>query len=217
MKIHREGYNILFYSILVLILVNIISVLLIKSSIVFIILISLSVLIIAFILYFFRKTERKIDEDEGRVVSSADGKVVAIEEVQEDEYFNDRRLQVSVFMSLFDEHSNTYPVSGKIKYVKHHKGKFYPANYPKSSVYNERSTIVIENDKGTEIMIRQIAGAIARRIVTYAAKDSSVRQGEELGFIKFGSRVDIFLPAGTEVKVNLHQLVRANRDTLALL
>lgn len=217
MKIHREGYNLIFYSILVLAVLNIVIPVLVKSTAIWIIFLSLSLLILAFILFFFRKSVRKVQVDKGKVIAAADGRVVAIEEVDEMEYFKDRRLQVSVFMSLYNVHSNTYPVSGRIKYIKHHEGKYFPANHPKSSFNNERVSIVIETGKGDEIMVRQIAGAVARRIATYARMESYATQGDEMGFIKFGSRVDIFLPLGTEVKVSLNQTVRANRDILALL
>ncbi|HCC71956.1 MAG TPA: phosphatidylserine decarboxylase family protein [Bacteroidales bacterium] len=218
MKIHREGYKILFYSLITLTVLNAIIIYSFKEiQSVWISILSLSLLILLFMLLFFRKPVRETEEDAGKVLVSADGKVVAIEEVEENEYFNDKRLQVSVFMTLFDIHSNTYPVSGKVKYIKHQPGKFFPANIPKSSIYNERTSIVIETEKGTEIMIRQIAGTVARRIVTYAEEGSDVKQGDELGFIKFGSRVDVFLPPGTRLNVSLSQPVRANKDILAIL
>ena len=145
----------------------------------------------------------------------ADGKVVVIEETEEKEYFNDLRLQVSIFMSPFNMHSNRYPVSGKVKYVEYHPGNYMVAWHPKSSEMNERSTIVIETDAGKEVLIRQVAGAVARRIVTYAKLSENVRQGDELGFIKFGSRVDIFLPLGTEIEIPILQQVKANKSILA--
>ncbi|MGM0667082.1 MAG: phosphatidylserine decarboxylase family protein [Bacteroidota bacterium] len=216
MKIHREGYNIIFYSIIILATLNIIIVYLFSDyRALWISLLALSVLVLLFILYFFRKPVRKVEEDPGKIISAADGRVVAIEEMEENEYFGDRRLQVSVFMTVFNVHFNTYPISGTVKYVRHHPGKFYPANHPKSSVLNERLSLVIETEDGREIMIRQVAGLIARRIVSYAKPGLKVKQGDELGFIKFGSRVDIFLPPGTRVNVNLLQAVRANRDILA--
>ncbi len=178
---------------------------------------SLSVIISAFMVFFFRKPERKIKEDPHKILVSADGKVVAIEEVIEDEYFKDKRLQVSVFMTIFDVHRNTYPLSGTVKYIKHQPGKFFNASLPKSSIYNERTTVVIETEQGLEIIVRQIAGLIARRIVNNAKVGMKVKQGDELGFIKFGSRVDVFLPVGTKLNVNLLQTVRANRDILAVI
>lgn len=216
MKIHREGYNIIFYSVVIMATMNIIIIYLFSDyRALWISLLALSVLILLFILYFFRKPVRKVEEDPGKIISAADGRVVTIEEMDEDEYFGDRRLQVSVFMTLFNVHYNTCPVSGTVKYVRHHKGKFYPANHPKSSNLNERLSLVIETEDGREILIRQVAGLIARRIVSNAKPGLKVKQGDELGFIKFGSRVDIFLPPGTRVNVNLLQAVRANRDILA--
>jgi len=168
-----------------------------------------------FLLFFFRLPTRRIEPDPGLIYAPADGRVVVIEETEEKEYFMDVRLQISIFMSPFNVHSNRYPVSGKIKYVGYHPGNYMVAWHPKSSELNERSTIVIETESGTEVLIRQIAGAVARRIVTYAKENDSVKQGDELGFIKFGSRVDIFLPVGTEVEVPILQQVRANKSILA--
>ena len=140
---------------------------------------------------------------------------MVIEETVEKEYFKDQRLQISIFMSPFNVHSNRYPVSGRVKYVDYHPGHYMVAWHPKSSELNERSTIVIETGMGKEILVRQIAGAVARRIVTYAKKDQIVKQGDELGFIKFGSRVDIFLPIGTEIEIPILQQVRANKSIIA--
>jgi phosphatidylserine decarboxylase len=156
-----------------------------------------------------------MEPDPGLIYAPADGKVVVIEETMENEYFMDMRLQVSIFMSPFNMHSNRYPVSGCIKYVGYHSGQNIVAWHPKSSELNERSTIVIKTKGGTEIMVRQIAGAIARRIVTYAKENQDVLQGDELGFIKFGSRVDVFLPVGTEVEIPILQQVKANKSIIA--
>ena len=216
MHIHKEGYKILLFGFITLVLLNIaVYVLwpqygLLKWSF----LVS-SVMLYIFILFFFRLPVRDLEPDPGLVYAPADGKVVVIEETEEKEYFNDMRLQISIFMSPFNVHSNRYPVSGKIKYVGYHPGNYMVAWHPKSSELNERSTIVIETEQGTEVLIRQIAGAVARRIVTYAKEDQDVCQGDELGFIKFGSRVDIFLPVGTEVEVPILQQVRANKSILA--
>lgn len=216
MKIHREGYSLVLYSLGITAVINAIIILLfIEIKYLWISTLSISVLFICFLIYFFRKPERELSEDAAKIFVPADGEVVAIEERFEDEYFKDKRLQLSVFMSVFNVHSNTYPVSGKIKYIKYHPGKFFIASHPKSSVYNERLSLVIETEQGMEVLVRQIAGAVARRIVSYASQDSRVKQGDELGFIKFGSRVDIFLPAGTKPEVDLHQKVRANTDILA--
>ena len=216
MKIHKEGYKILGYSFAAILVLNVIiflfcgNVLLLKWSF-----LALSILLYLFLLVFFRLPERKLEPAAGLVYAPADGKVVIIEETEEKEYFKDRRLQVSIFMSPLNVHSNRYPVSGKIKYVKYHPGSYIVAWHPKSSELNERSTIVIETSDGKEILIRQIAGAVARRIVTYAKENQYVTQGDELGFIKFGSRVDIFLPPGTEVEAPINQQVRANKNIIA--
>jgi phosphatidylserine decarboxylase len=215
MRIHKEGYKTLGYSFVAILALSI--TLFLFCGCVFFKwgVLAFSILLYLFLLYFFRFPERKLDPDAGVVYAPADGKVVVIEETEEKEYFKARRLQVSIFMSPFNVHSNRYPVSGKIKYVKYHPGKYMVAWHPKSSELNERSTVVIETAAGKEILIRQIAGAVARRIVTYPKVNEHVTQGDELGFIKFGSRVDIFLPLGTEVEVSMNKQVRANRDVIA--
>jgi phosphatidylserine decarboxylase len=167
-------------------------------------------------LNFFRIPYRRFPFDsEGLVIAPADGTIVAIEEVTENEFFHDKRIQVSVFMSLFNVHANWFPVNGAVKYVKHHDGRFQAAYLPKSSSENERSTIVITTNYGVDILARQIAGAMARRIVTYAKAGESCNVNEQMGFIKFGSRVDIFLPIGTEIIVDMDQKVTANQTPIA--
>ncbi|MEA1886257.1 MAG: phosphatidylserine decarboxylase family protein [Bacteroidota bacterium] len=216
MKIHEGGYKFILYTLAVLTVLNAIIIYFCTDiPALWITVLSLSVIVASFMIFFFRNPERKIIEDPHKILVSADGKVVAIEELEENEYFKDRRLQVSVFMTIFDVHRNTYPISGTVKYIKYQPGKFFNASLPKSSIYNERTTVVIETEEGLEIMIRQIAGLIARRIVTNAKPGMKVKQGDELGFIKFGSRVDVFLPPGTKLNVSLLQSVRANRDILA--
>jgi phosphatidylserine decarboxylase len=216
MSISKEGYKILIFGFIVLFALNLgVGIIwadyhLFRSA--FLI---LSLLFYLFILLFFRLPVRHLDPDYGLVYSPADGKVVVIEETEEAEYFRDTRLQVSIFMSPFNVHSNRYPVSGKVKFVNHNPGRNMVAWHPKSSELNERSTIVIETPDGKEILIRQIAGAVARRIVTYSKAGQEVRQGDELGFIKFGSRVDIFLPVGTEVEIPILQQVKANKSIIA--
>ena len=216
MSIHREGYKILIFGLILLILFNVLLWILLPGNVLFrwtAVIFSLALYI--FLLFFFRLPRRNLDPDPCLVYAPADGKVVVIEETEEKEYFNDLRLQVSIFMSPFNMHSNRYPVSGKVKYVEYHPGNYMVAWHPKSSEMNERSTIVIETDTGKEILLRQVAGAVARRIVTYAKLSESVRQGDELGFIKFGSRVDIFLPLGTEIEIPILQQVKANKSILA--
>jgi len=216
MSIHREGYKILAFGFLSLLASNIIVEILWADLILFKwSFLIFSLLFYVFILFFFRLPVRTLEPVHDLVYSPADGKVVVIEETEETEYFKDNRLQVSIFMSPFNMHSNRYPVSGKVKYVSYNPGKNMVAWHPKSSEFNERSSIVIETKDGVEILIRQIAGAVARRIVTYAIKDQEVRQGDELGFIKFGSRVDIFLPLGAEIEIPILQHVRANKSVIA--
>lgn len=216
MSIHKEGYKILAAGLVILLILNIAVTIVWKDNpLVKLTFFVLSTVLYVFILFFFRLPARNLQPDPGLIYSPADGKIVVIEETFEREYFKDNRLQISIFMSPFNVHSNRYPVSGRVKYVNYHPGHYMVAWHPKSSELNERSSIVIETEKGTEVLVRQIAGAVARRIKTYAKKDQSVTQGDELGFIKFGSRVDIFLPVGTEVEVPILQQVRANKSIIA--
>jgi phosphatidylserine decarboxylase len=173
-----------------------------------------SLLFWLFILRFFRDPKRGVPE-EGSVYAPADGRVVVVEETTESEYFKDERIQVSIFMSVWDVHINWYPASGSLSYYKYHPGKYLVARHPKSSTLNERNTVVIKTTRGTEILVRQIAGILARRIIPYAARGKSVKLGDEMGFIRFGSRVDIFLPAGTEILVKRGQKVRGLITALA--
>jgi phosphatidylserine decarboxylase len=216
MSIHKEGYKILVFSLITLLILNVlVGIVWSDYHVVKWTFFGSSIVLYVFLLFFFRQPLRSLAVDSGLVYAPADGKLVVIEETLESEYFKDMRLQVSIFMSPFNMHSNKYPVSGKIKYVCYHAGKYLVAWHPKSSELNERSTIVIKTDNGTEVMIRQIAGAVARRIVTYAKENTKVAQGEELGFIKFGSRVDLFLPIGTEVEIPIFQQVKANKSIIA--
>ena len=183
----------------------------------------LSGILLIIILQFFRNPSRKIAVNEKHILSPADGKVVAIEEVFEDEYFHDKRIQVSIFMSPVNVHANRYPVSGKISYYKYHPGKYMVAWHPKSSAQNERTTVCLtlnlspkgEGNKKGEIMFRQIAGALARRIVFYGKENEKVKQGEQCGFIKFGSRVDVLLPIGAKVNVKLNENVTGGVSVIA--
>ncbi len=216
MRIHKEGYKILFFGFISLVIANVVIAIIWSdhSLLKWIFLVS-SFLLYVFLLFFFRLPVRRFEPDPGLIYAPADGKVVVIEETIENEYFKSPRLQVSIFMSPLNVHCNRYPISGKVKYTSYHPGKYLVAWHPKSSELNEHSTVVIETSGGAEILIRQIAGAVARRIVTYARKDQEVHQGDELGFIKFGSRVDIFLPLDTEIEVPILQHVRANRSIIA--
>jgi len=216
MSIHKEGYKILVFGFIAILVINIIvNIIWADYDLIKWALIICSLIFYIFLLFFFRWPTRHLEPDHGLIYAPADGKVVVIEDTFEKEYFNDTRLQVSIFMSPFNVHSNRYPVSGRIKYVRYHPGNYMVAWHPKSSELNERSTIVIETKDGKEILIRQIAGAVARRIVTYAKENQDVLQGDELGFIKFGSRVDVFLPVGTEIEVPILQQVKANKSIIA--
>ena len=178
----------------------------------------ISLIVYGILVNFFRCPIRLFgQETEKVVVAPADGKIVVVEEVEENEYFHDRRIMVSIFMSLVNVHANGYPVDGTVKKVWHKNGKFMKAWLPKASTDNERSTVVIETPEGVEIMARQIAGAMARRIVTYAEPGEECYIDEHMGFIKFGSRVDVFLPLGTEVFVKLGQLTTGNQTVIAKL
>jgi len=178
--------------------------------------IAASVIFYLLILQFFRNPRITVKEEETEVLAPADGKVVVIEEVEEHEYFRgERRLQISIFMSPLNVHINRNPVSGVIKYFKYHAGQYLVAWHPKSSTDNERTTLVVELQNGLEIMVRQIAGAMARRIKWYVDQGDVIKQGEEFGFIKFGSRVDVFLPSNARVKVSVGDKAKAGRTVLA--
>ena len=171
--------------------------------------------ILSIILLFFRKPNRNIVPDETKIVSPADGKIVVIEETEETEFFKEKCLQVSIFMSVWNVHINRFPVSGNVVYTRHKPGEFLLAINPKSSEKNERHTTVIETKNNVKIGVRQIAGAMARRIVCYAQTDQEGTQGNELGFIKFGSRVDLFLPLGTKLNVKIGDKVTGNKTVIA--
>lgn len=204
-KIHREGQNIIFVLLLILLAINIPAYLFMELKWIPITLIVISVITFALVMNFFRLPQRHFKGDsDGVVVSSVDGKVVALEEVYEGEYLHKNVIQLSVFMSVFNVHANWVPLKGRVKYVKHHAGRFLAAYLPKSSTDNERSAIVIQSEKnGEDVLVRQIAGAIARRIVTYVDPDEDVDISDFIGFIKFGSRVDIYLPLDSEILVKL--------------
>jgi phosphatidylserine decarboxylase len=215
-KIHKEGR--LIFSIICSILVFlaiILSILLSGSLFILIPLLILITFSIVFVARFFRVPLREQQIQDGLFYSPADGKIVVIEETTEDEYYKDRRLQVSVFMSVWDVHINYTPFAGKVKYYKYHPGKFLLAIHPKSSTLNERTSIVMENTKGTSVLIRQIAGAVARRIICYAKQGKDFKAGDELGFIKFGSRADIFFPSGTEILVKTGEQVYGKLTPIA--
>jgi len=211
--IHKEGYRIIITTIIALITLNyVVSIFEIDwLNTAFLI---ISIIFLILILQFFRNPTRKVVASENEVVAPADGKVVVIEEVEETEYFKDKRLQVSIFMSPINVHVNRYPINGKVKYAKYHPGKYLVAWHPKSSTENERTTVVVENDK-IAVLFRQIAGALARRIVMYSKENDTAKKGEDFGFIKFGSRLDLFFPIGTKINVELDQVVKGNKTVIA--
>ena len=214
--LHREGKGTIFITLVGLFLLNaVIGYVLPEQILVQNIFIGLSIIFLIIILQFFRNPSIKPTLGENLVVSPADGKVVVIEEVMETEYFKEKRLQVSVFMSPFNVHVNRNPVGGIVRYFKYHPGKYLVAWHPKSSTENERTTTVIENPNKVQILFRQIAGALAKRIVWYVKEGQPVQQAGEMGFIKFGSRVDIYLPLNAKVKVELNQVVKGGRSILA--
>jgi phosphatidylserine decarboxylase len=216
MTFHKEGYTSLALTVLFIFVLNaLISFYFPDAHTVKWIVYILSCLLLATIVQFFRSPVLHITPEESQVLCPADGKVVVIEETEETEFFKDRRIQLSVFMSPVNVHVNRNPISGVVKYFKYHPGKYLVAWHPKSSTENERTTVVTENSEGTQILFRQIAGALARRIVWYIKEGDVVEQGQQFGFIKFGSRVDIFLPLGTKINVELNQVVKGGRTVLA--
>jgi phosphatidylserine decarboxylase len=220
MKIHKEGKSFLIKVFAVLVLLNMLSWYILKDSegngMLFVLITSLVVFL--FFMNFFRDPERVFEGfEEGMIVSPADGTVVVIEPTEEDEYLKEKRIQVSIFMSVFNVHANWIPTNGKIVYYTHNDGNFMRANLPKSSTENERSTVVIETPSKTRILVRQVAGALARRIVTYANLNDSCEVNNHLGFIKFGSRVDLYLPLDSEILVNMRQSVVGNQTVIAKL
>jgi phosphatidylserine decarboxylase len=211
--IHKEGYKIILTTIIILVALNY-AIASFEIKWLTTILLVASIIFFFLILQFFRNPIRKVVAKESEVVAPADGKVVVIEEVEETEYFKDKRLQVSIFMSPINVHVNRYPINGKVRYAKYHPGKYLVAWHPKSSTENERTTVVVENDK-ISVLFRQIAGALARRIVMYSKENDTAVKGEDFGFIKFGSRVDLFFPIGTEINVELEQVVKGNQTVIA--
>ncbi len=214
-KIHKEGRKILTVVTITLLVVNFIFAKFIPSISIFIAIISF--LLFIAVLQFFRNPRREIKLTDNNIIyAPADGKVVVIEEVEEPEYFKDKRTQISIFMSPTNVHVNRNPISGTVNYFKYHTGKYLVAWHPKSSIENERTTVVIDNGN-IEILLRQIAGAMAKRIVNYLEEGDFVEQGKDMGFIKFGSRVDLFLPLDAKIEVNMNQKVRGNKTIIARL
>ena len=213
---HKEGHKIIIYSFFITFIISISTEYFIINDYLSKILQIFSLVIFCLVLQFFRNPKRKILKNENEILSPVDGKVVSIKKVFEKEYFKDDRILVSIFMSPFNIHVTRYPISGKILYSKYHPGKYLVAWHPKSSEKNERTTIVVENKKVGPILYRQIAGTVARRIVNYAQKNSNAIQGEDSGFIKFGSRVDLFLPIDSKIKVKMNQKLKGGINSIIL-
>ncbi len=217
MRIHKEGRTLLLILFLTLAIVNTLIFIIFRTPIVPIIALIVSIGFFIFFTHFFRSPERIVLADENYIIAPADGKVVVIEPVEETEYLKGKCRQVSIFMSVFDVHANWYPLSGKVIHVSHQNGRRMAAYLPKSSTENERSTIAIEACNKQIILVRQIAGALARRIVTYAKVGDNCKINDQLGFIKFGSRVDMYLPLDAEILVDLHEEVIGNETIIAKL
>lgn len=216
-KIHKEGYKIILVTTVSLLLLNLIIALVFRNSTAYEWTGGFSAVILCFFAYFFRIPARNYFMGENQVMAPADGRIVVIEETREEEYFGDKRIQVSIFMSPTNVHVNRTPISGLVKYQKYHPGKYLVAWHPKSSEKNERNTVVIEHEEGMEVLVRQIAGKLARKIRWYLNEGDEVEQNEELGFIKFGSRVDLFLPVGTKIEVDLKQKVKGGITVIGTL
>ena len=212
---HKEGHYIITVSFIITAMINLLSRSFIDNNTLIYSIGIVTIIILILILQFFRNPKRKAKINDNIIISPVDGKVVAIEKVYEKEYFKDERIQISIFMSPLNVHVTRYASSGKIKFSKYHPGKYLVAWHPKSSEKNERTTVVIENNIFGEILYRQIAGAVARRIVNYAKVGDEVGQGTDAGFIKFGSRVDLFLPLDSKIKVELDQIVKGAEDIIA--
>ncbi|KRO65892.1 MAG: phosphatidylserine decarboxylase [Cryomorphaceae bacterium BACL11 MAG-121128-bin16] len=212
MKLHKEGYKSIRNEIIILILLGFFSY--ISDSKIVDSLYAIMIFIFVITLNFFRIPKRTFERQNDIIYSPCDGKVVVIEETLETEYYKDKRIQVSVFMSPLNVHNNLYPISGMVTYTKYHPGKFLVAWNPKASTDNERSTVVVENNK-ISVLCRQIAGALARRIITYSKAKDSVNSADEIGFIKFGSRVDLFLPIGTKIDVVIGDKVIGGQSVIA--
>lgn len=216
MTVHKEGYQTIALCGLFFVILNLVLFYFLPYSVTWLawIIFILSFLFFLFIISFFRVPKRVLTIDDAKIVAPADGKVVVIEETVDEEYFKDKRLQISIFMSPANVHQNLNPVKGEVVYSQYHKGKYLVAWDPKSSTQNERHTVVIQNANAS-VLVKQIAGAVARRIVNYLKPGQKVQQGAELGFIKFGSRVDVLLPPGTKVHVQLNQVVKGGITVLA--
>ena len=212
---HKAGFKIIRNTTIALLSVNGFIWCVFGESIIIKLITFTSVVFIILILQFFRNPKRVSPVNSNHLMAPADGKIVVLEETVEHEYFKDRRIQVSIFMSPFNVHVNRYPITGEVKFTKYHPGKFLVAWHPKSSTENERTTIVIESEKTGPILLRQIAGALAKRIILYAKKGEKCSQGHDMGFIKFGSRVDLFLPLDAKINIKMNDIVKGGQTIIA--
>ena len=212
---HKEGHTIILIFLFAVIADILLLEYIFSDGLIKVFLQTASIVVLVLVLQFFRNPTRNTTLNDKHIISPVDGKVVNIEKVFEKEYFKDDRIQVSIFMSPLNVHVTRYPISGLVKYSKYHPGEYLVAWHPKSSEKNERTTVVIENNAVGEILYRQIAGAVARRIVNYAKVDKNVTQGKDAGFIKFGSRVDLFLPADSNLNVKINRIVRGGEDIIS--
>lgn len=218
MTIHKEGRPIVALFFIVLIAINLLVYYFVSSNLIVTLVLGIvSFLFFLFIVRFFRRPNRPLITDDNTIYAPADGTIMVIEETNEDEYFKDKRIQVSIFMSVWDIHINWFPIAGIIKYFKYHPGKFLVAWLPKASAENERTTVVLEDKNKRQILVRQIAGILARRIISYAKEGNEAKQNSELGFIRFGSRVDVFLPLDAKINVQLGQKTRGTQTVIATL
>jgi len=215
MKIHKEGFKIITLFFLLLGGLDFVFVYFIPLVWLWAILLTASVIFFYLIVYFFRVPKRTVTIDNNNIIAPSDGKVVVIEEVQETEFFNEKYRQISIFMSPLNVHCQWYPINGVVDYFKYHPGKYLVAWHPKSSTENERTTIVVKDDEGRKILFRQIAGAVARRIVFFGKEGETVQQNKEAGFIKFGSRIDVFIPLSATINVKIDQNVVGSQTILA--
>ena len=217
MRIHDEGKKIIPVAFIVIATLDVLIYFTLRHHFIFYILMGGSLFLAGLVVYFFREPNREIETNDKHILSPADGEVIHIKKVYEGEYFKDERLQVSIFMSVFNVHQNRAPVAGEVVYQNHKRGAYYPAFAKKSSEKNERCSTVFRMEDGTEVMSRQIAGTVAQRIVTYKKAGHFAGQGEEYGFIRFGSRVDLFLPVHAEAEVQLNQKTEGGRTVIAFL
>ena len=215
MKLHKEGFKIIISAVILLSLVNLTFIYFIDIPLLCYLIVIVSLVFFLLILNFFRVPLRKVAIDNKHILAPSDGKLVVMEEVDETEYLNEKCIQLSIFMSPLNVHKQWYPINGIIEYTKYHPGKYLVAWHPKSSTENERSTIVVKSENGTKILFRQIAGAVARRICNYAKQGKTVTQEDEAGFIKFGSRIDVFIPLSASIQVKINDKIIGGKTILA--